>query len=47
MGIEFVKLVISRQGQDLLAADGQTPIVPAEGYGTIPNALKELISKKS
>jgi tungstate ABC transporter binding protein WtpA len=47
MSIEFVKLVISRQGQDLLAADGQTPIVPAEGYGTIPNALKELISKKS
>jgi tungstate ABC transporter binding protein WtpA len=47
MGIEFVKLVISKQGQDLLAADGQTPIVPAEGYGTIPDALKELTTKKS
>ena len=40
LGLEFVKILVSKTGQDILAADGQEPIVPALGYGNVPAALK-------
>lgn len=40
-GVAFVNLLISNDGQKILSADGQTPIVPAVASGTnIPDALK-------
>lgn len=39
MGIEFVKMLISSDGQGILSTDGQTPIVPAQGFGTVPATL--------
>ncbi|MDD1672875.1 MAG: tungstate ABC transporter substrate-binding protein WtpA, partial [Methanomicrobiales archaeon] len=41
MGIAFVKMLISSDGQAILSADGQTPIVPAKGYGSVPAELQE------
>ncbi|MCX6686116.1 MAG: tungstate ABC transporter substrate-binding protein WtpA [Methanoregula sp.] len=46
MGYEFTKLLISSDGQALLNADGQTPIVPAEAYGSVPDALKQVVTVK-
>ncbi|MCX6691901.1 MAG: tungstate ABC transporter substrate-binding protein WtpA [Methanoregula sp.] len=46
MGVEFVKLLVSSDGQAVLNADGQTPIVPAEGYGSVPDALKPVVAVK-
>lgn len=43
-GIDFVKMLISDDGQKILADDGQTPIDPALGYGTIPDALKPAVA---
>ena len=40
MGIAFVNLVTGEDGQTILSADGQTPIVPAKGYGTVPGAIQ-------
>lgn len=40
-GVAFINLLISSDGQQILSADGQTPIVPAAASGTgIPDALK-------
>jgi len=40
-GADFIKLLISKEGQAVLSADGQTPIVPALASGTgIPPALQ-------
>jgi tungstate transport system substrate-binding protein len=46
MGYEFVKLLVSSDGQAVLNADGQTPIVPAEAYGSVPDALKPVVAVK-
>jgi molybdate/tungstate transport system substrate-binding protein len=46
MGYEFTKLLISSDGQAVLNADGQTPIVPAEAYGNVPDALKPVVAVK-
>jgi tungstate ABC transporter binding protein WtpA len=46
MGYEFTKLLISSDGQAVLNADGQTPIVPAEAYGSVPDALKQVVTVK-
>jgi tungstate ABC transporter binding protein WtpA len=46
MGYEFVKLLVSSDGQAVLNADGQTPIVPAEGYGSVPDVLKPVVASK-
>jgi tungstate ABC transporter binding protein WtpA len=35
----FVNLLISSDGQAILSADGQTPIAPAIGYGTVPPGI--------
>ena len=41
LGLEYVKILVSQTGQDILAADGQEVIDPALGYGNVPAALKE------
>jgi ABC-type molybdate transport system substrate-binding protein len=39
-GTDFINQLISKEGQSVLSADGQTPIVPAQALGTgIPAAL--------
>jgi len=38
-GLEFIKILISKTGQDILTADGQEPIVPALGYDNVPAEL--------
>jgi molybdate/tungstate transport system substrate-binding protein len=37
--IAFVNLMISSDGQAILSADGQTPIAPAMGYGSVPEGI--------
>jgi len=44
LGIDFVKLMISPEGQAIFMANGQTPIAPAQGSGTVPDALKSLVT---
>ncbi len=40
-GVDFINLLIGKEGQAVLTADGQTPIVPAIASGTnIPAALQ-------
>jgi tungstate transport system substrate-binding protein len=40
-GADFINLLLSKDGQAILSADGQTPIVPAKASGTgIPAALQ-------
>jgi ABC-type molybdate transport system substrate-binding protein len=46
MGYEFIKLLLGSDGQAVLNADGQTPIVPAEAFGTVPDALKPVVTVK-
>jgi tungstate transport system substrate-binding protein len=46
MGIEFIKLLLGSDGQAVLNADGQTPIVPAEAFGSVPDALKPSVTIK-
>jgi tungstate transport system substrate-binding protein len=46
MGYEFIKLLLGGEGQAVLNADGQTPIVPAEVYGSVPDALKQVVTVK-
>jgi len=45
-GYEFIKLLLGSDGQAVLNADGQTPVVPAEAYGSVPDALKPVVSVK-
>lgn len=42
-GIAWVKMLLEKTGQDILTADGQTPIVPARGHGNVPAELKSLV----
>jgi tungstate ABC transporter binding protein WtpA len=46
MGYEFIKLLAGSDGQAVLNADGQTPVVPAEGYGSVPDAIKPVVTVK-
>jgi len=46
MGIEFIKLLLGSDGPAVLNADGQTPIVPAEAFGSVPDALKPSVTIK-
>jgi molybdate/tungstate transport system substrate-binding protein len=41
-GIAFVQMLIGSEGQAVMDAQGQPPIVPAGGFGTVPEALKAL-----
>jgi molybdate/tungstate transport system substrate-binding protein len=45
-GADFINLLIGKDGQAVLNADGQTPIVPAIASGTgIPDALMQNVKK--
>jgi tungstate transport system substrate-binding protein len=46
LGYEFIKLLAGNDGQAVLNADGQTPVVPAEAYGSVPDAIKLVITVK-
>ena len=46
MGYEFIKLLAGSDGQAVLNADGQTPVVLAEAYGSVPDALKPVVTVK-
>ncbi len=39
LGLEFVKLVISSEGQQIFSDLGQPPITPAVGGGEVPEGL--------
>lgn len=47
MGLAFVEMLIGPDGQAILTADGQPPIVPAGGFGTVPTPLAPLVSQQS
>jgi molybdate/tungstate transport system substrate-binding protein len=40
-------MLIGATGQEILTADGQPPIVPADGYGSVPADLQSLVSVKA
>lgn len=44
LGVAFVEMLIGATGQEILERDGQPPIVPADGYGTVPAALQSLVT---
>ena len=47
MGLAFVEMLIGPEGQAILTADGQPPIVPAGGFGSVPTSLAPLVSQQS
>lgn len=47
LGIEFVEMLIGATGQEILERDGQPPIVPADGYGSVPADLQPLAAVKA
>jgi molybdate/tungstate transport system substrate-binding protein len=47
MGIAFVQMLIGPDGQEILTADGQPPIVPAGGYGDVPPSLAPFVSTQN
>ena len=47
LGVAFVEMLIDTTGQEILIADGQPPIVPADGYGNVPDVLKPLVEMRS
>ncbi len=44
---EFVKLIISEAGRSVFSELGQPPIVPARGFGDVPEALKNLVEEQN
>ncbi|MCT8336780.1 tungstate ABC transporter substrate-binding protein WtpA [Methanoculleus sp. Afa-1] len=44
LGVAFVEMLIGATGQEILERDGQPPIVPADGYGTVPAELQSLVT---
>jgi len=47
LGVAFVEMLIDTTGQEILIADGQPPIVPADGFGNVPDVLKPLVEMRS
>lgn len=43
----FVKMLIDQTGNDIMDGQGQPPIVPAGGYGNVPDMLMSLVTLKS
>ncbi len=48
LAVEFVKLVISEEGQQIFIDNGQPPIVPAvsNDINVVPDELKEYLAKE-
>jgi molybdate/tungstate transport system substrate-binding protein len=46
-GLLFVQMLIGPEGQAILTADGQPPIIPAGGYGDVPSELDAMVTMKS
>ena len=46
-GLHFIEMLIGPEGQAILTADGQPPIVPAGGFGAVPTELSGLVEMKS
>jgi tungstate ABC transporter binding protein WtpA len=44
LGIEFIKLLLSADGQKILSDDGQEPLSPMLGYGSVPADLRPLVT---
>jgi len=47
MGLAFVEMLIGPEGQAILAADGQPPIVPAGGFGKVPASLGQMVNPQN
>ena len=47
LGLEFVEMLVGATGQEILERDGQPPVVPAGGYGSVPAGLEPLVSVKA
>lgn len=47
MGLAFVEMLIGPEGQAILAADGQPPIVPADAFGAVPASLDSMVNKQA
>jgi tungstate transport system substrate-binding protein len=45
LGYDFINNLLSSDGQEILNADGQTPIVPPEAYGSIPGGIQHNVKK--
>ncbi|MCA1915272.1 substrate-binding domain-containing protein [Methanospirillum hungatei] len=43
-GIDFIRLILSEEGKEVLRGLGQDPIRPAEGFGDVPPELGSLVS---
>jgi len=47
MGLAFVEMLIGPEGQAILTADGQPPVVPAGGFGKVPASLASLVNTQT
>jgi molybdate/tungstate transport system substrate-binding protein len=47
MGLAFIEMLIGETGQQIMEGEGQPPIVPADGYGAVPEELTGLVTLKS
>jgi len=43
VGLEFIKMLVSETGQGIMKGQGQPPIVPADGFGSVPAGIKDLV----
>lgn len=44
MGLEFIKMLVSETGQGIMKGQGQPPIVPAGGFGSVPASINDLVN---
>jgi molybdate/tungstate transport system substrate-binding protein len=47
IGLAFIEMLIGETGQGIMEAQGQPPIVPAGGYGSVPEMLASLATLHS
>ena len=47
LGVAFVGMLVGAAGQEILERDGQPPVVPAAGYGSVPAGLEPLVLVKA
>jgi len=46
-GVEFIKMLIGPTGQAIMEAQGQPPVVPAGGFGSVPSQLSSLVEMRA